>query len=179
MRPLLIVLFAATGAIAQTPAQPQSQTDEDQPKELHSALAVTPGAPVIKQKDLWDQSGIFHPFVRMPKYILQDQKAIWSSPFHTKKSDAKYWAVFGGAVAALIATDHLTVKDLPNTSSQVSFGAWTSRFGSAYSLIPISAGFYFIGTKTHADRLRETGLKTFCTRTTSTTVPASTASLSV
>jgi len=33
--------------------------------------------------------------------------------------------------------------------------------GSAYSLIPISAGFYFIGTAAHHDRFRETGLLCF------------------
>jgi len=169
VKSLVIVLLAAGGAIGQTQSQTaaqsetaaQSQAAENQPAPQHSALEVQPGAPVIKQRDLWDQSGVFHPFVRMPRYILQDQKDIWTSPLHTAKSDAKYWAIFGGAVAALIATDHLTVKDLPNTSSQVSFGTWTSRFGSAYSLIPISAGFYFIGTGTHDDRLRETGLLCF------------------
>jgi membrane-associated phospholipid phosphatase len=35
---------------------------------------------------------------------------------------------------------------------------WGSRVGSAYSLIPITAGFYFIGSGTHEERFRETGL---------------------
>ena len=38
---------------------------------------------------------------------------------------------------------------------------WASRVGSAYSLVPLSAGFYFIGTKAHSDRFRETGLLCF------------------
>jgi membrane-associated phospholipid phosphatase len=53
------------------------------------------------------------------------------------------------------------VKQLPNSSSQVSVSNWASRIGSAYSLIPISAGFYFVGTGTHDDRFRETGLLCF------------------
>jgi len=122
---------------------------------------VKPGPPVIKEKDLWTETGVFHPFLRMPRYILQDQKAIWTSPFHTAKSDVKYWVVFGGATAALIATDRWTVKQLPNSSSQVSVSTWGSRLGSAYSLIPISAGFYFIGTRAHRNRFRETGLLCF------------------
>ena len=97
----------------------------------------------------------------MPNYVLQDQKAIWTSPFHTAKKDAKYWAIFGGAAAALIATDKWTAKDLPNSSSQVSVSTWGSRFGSAYSLIPASTAIYLIGTGTHRDRLRETGLLCF------------------
>src|SRR5580692_2821599 len=88
-----------------------------------SAWSQTPdptsGQEVIKPKDFWDETGVFHPFVRMPKYILQDQKAIWTSPFHTRKQDAKFWAIFGSATVALIATDKWTAKNLPNSSSQV------------------------------------------------------------
>ena len=168
MRPtgaLLIVCLCASGAWGQTqdqnPATAQSQPAQDRDRTKGSALEVKPGQEVIKPKDLWTESGLFHPFVRMPKYIWQDQKAIWTSPFHTSKKDAKYWAIFGGATAALIATDRYTAKDLPNSSSQVSVSNWVSRIGSAYSLIPISAGFYFIGSGDHDDRLRETGLLCF------------------
>ena len=122
---------------------------------------MTPGPAVIKQKDLWTATGFFHPFVRMPKYILQDQKAIWTSPFHTSKKDAKFWAVFGTATVGLIATDKWTAKQLPTSSSSVSVSNWASRFGAAYTLIPLGAGFYFLGTGTHQERLRETGLIAF------------------
>jgi membrane-associated phospholipid phosphatase len=124
-------------------------------------IDVKPGPQAIKDKDLWEKSGWLHPFRRMPGYIAHDQKAIWTSPVHTSRSDIKWWAIFGGTTAALIATDHWTVKQLPNSSSQVSVSNWGSRFGSAYSLIPISAGFYFIGTGGHDERLRETGLIAF------------------
>ena len=124
-------------------------------------IEVKPGPQVIKNKDLWDETGVIHPFKRMPKYLLSDQKAIWTSPFHTAKSDIKWWVIFGGATAAALATDHLTARELPNSSSQVSVSTWASRTGSAYALIPISAGFYFIGTGTHNQRLRETGLIAF------------------
>ena len=183
MKPLLLVLLLllllnpfAPGALCQTPLpfsmeqppqqqpQPPPQTtapDQDKAKEQHSTLEVKPGPQVIKKKDFWTQTGVFHPFLRMPGYILQDQKALWTSPFHTAKADLKYWAIFGGAAAAFIATDRWTVKQLPNSSGQVSVGTWASRAGAAYSLIPISAGFYFIGTAAHADRFRETGLLCF------------------
>jgi membrane-associated phospholipid phosphatase len=141
-------------------AQTKADTPQQQPTEQRSTIEVKPGSPVIKQKDIWNETGLFHPFVRMPRYILQDQKAIWTSPFHTAKSDAKYWAVFGTAVGVLIATDRHTVKVLPNSSSQVSVSTWASRAGSAYSLIPISAGFYLLGGQSH-ERFRETGLLCF------------------
>lgn len=126
-----------------------------------STIKTEPAAPVLKEKDLWEKSGFLHPFRRMPRFVANDQKAIWTSPVHTAKSDIKWWAIFGGATAGLIASDRWTVKQLPNSSSQVSVSTWTSRFGSAYTLIPVSASFYFIGSKTDDERLRETGLIAF------------------
>ena len=143
-------------------AKPDDTTQKKPPDEARrSTLEVKPGPPVIKQKDLWEGTGYFHPFVRMPKYILQDQKAIWTSPIHTAKTDVKLWVIFGAATAALVATDRWTVKQLPNSPTQVSVSTWGSRFGAAYSLIPISGAFYFIGTGTNEERFRETGLMAF------------------
>src|ERR1035441_3602124 len=144
MKALLLfpVALLVTDAVGQQ--QPQQPIEEQR-----STMEVKSGSPVIENKDLWTDTGMFHPFVRMPKYILQDQKAIWTSPFHTARADGKYWAIFGGVTAALIATDGRTVQQLPNSSSQVSVSTWAPRFGSSYSLIPISVGFYFIGTGTH------------------------------
>jgi membrane-associated phospholipid phosphatase len=158
----LVFLMAAlaSGALGQTPQQAGEQPAQPT-GEQRSVIEVKPGPEAIKDKDLWTETGVFHPFARMPRYILQDQKAIWTSPFHTAKSDVKFWVIFGGSTAALIAADRWTVKQLPNSSSQVSVSTWGSRFGSAYSLIPISAGFYFIGTGVHSDRFRETGLLGF------------------
>jgi membrane-associated phospholipid phosphatase len=126
-----------------------------------TAIQVTPAAPVLKNKDLWDQTGLFHPFRRMPRFVAHDQAAIWTSPVHTARSDIKWWAIFGGATAALVATDQWTVKQLPNSHGQVTVSTWGSRFGSAYCLIPVSAGFYLIGSGRHDDRFRETGLIAF------------------
>ncbi len=128
---------------------------------LFTAIKVKPGAPAIKDKDLWEKTGYVHPFKRMPKYIWQDQKAIWTSPFHTVKSDAKWWAIFGAAAGALIATDRYTAKQLPNTPDQERLGNYTSNLGTGYTLIPISAAFYLLGTAGHDERFRESGLLSF------------------
>jgi membrane-associated phospholipid phosphatase len=168
---ILIPLLTIAAAFGQTPSEQDAPPTQQQPTKPaeeqqqgaaeRSAVEVKPGAQVIKQQDLWDETGYFHPFTRMPRYILRDQKAIWTSPFHTAKKDVKMWAIFGGATAILIATDRHSVALLPNSSSQVSVSTWGSRFGSAYSLIPLSAGFYFLGTAAHEDRFRETGLLCF------------------
>src|SRR5258707_15737218 len=155
---LVILLVSSTWALPSFGQTPSTDTgaDVEETVKKPSTLEVTPGAPVIKEKDLWNETGYLHPFVRMPKYILHDQKAIWTSPFHTTKEDAKWWAIFGLGTGVLIATDKHTVNQFPNSSTQVSVSTWGSRFGAAYSLVPISAGFYFIGTGGHEERLRET-----------------------
>jgi membrane-associated phospholipid phosphatase len=147
-----------TEPAAAPPAVEQPKT----PKQAdRSVIDVKPGENAIKNKDLWEETGVFHPFTRMPKFIIRDQVAIWTSPFHTSKSDAKWWAIWGGATAALIATDKWTVKQLPNTNGQRRIGTYTSNLGAAYSLVPISAGFYFLGSGFKNQRFRETGLLGF------------------
>ena len=79
----------------QSPAAPQTKPNAEEqrkpPDSAHpSTPEVKPGPPVLKQKDLWEGTGVFRPLLRMPKYILQDQKAIWTSPFHTSKQDMKF-----------------------------------------------------------------------------------------
>jgi membrane-associated phospholipid phosphatase len=145
-----------------SPAHDQSQLPPSPQHESNrSAIKVKPGGEAIKDKDLWEKTGYIHPFARMPKYVLQDQKAIWTSPFHTAKSDVKWWAIFGAATGALIATDKWTERQLPNTSAQVRLGNYTSNIGAAYTLIPIGAGFYFLGTAKHSEHFRETGMLAF------------------
>jgi membrane-associated phospholipid phosphatase len=142
-------------------ANGQDQPQQSQADKNNSAIQVKPGGEAIKNKDLWEKTGYIHPFKRMPKYIAQDQKAIWTSPFHTAKRDAKFWAIFGAATGALIATDKWTEKQFPNTNAQVRLGNYTSNLGAAYTLIPISAGFYFLGTAKGSEHFRETGLIAF------------------
>lgn len=165
--PILAIAWSLTPVLAQetqsgeSAPQATSGSQSSVQKADRSTVEVTPGPPVITQQDLYEGTGFFHPFLRMPKYVLQDQKAIWSSPVHTAKSDIKWWAIFGGAAAALIATDQWTVKAFRNSDDQVAISNWGSRLGSAYSLIPISSAFYFVGTPKHEERFRETGLLGF------------------
>jgi membrane-associated phospholipid phosphatase len=87
-----------------------------------------------------------------------DQKSIWLSPFHIKRQDAKWWLLFGSATAALIATDHWTSRQLPNTSGQIDVSHVTSGFGAGYSVVPGVVTFYAAGAIRKDERLRETGL---------------------
>ena len=143
---------AAAGQHA-APAAPQTAN--------RSVTKPKPAGQVIKPKDYSDASGYWHPFARMPRYILEDQKAIWTSPFHSSKGDAKYWLIFCGATGALIATDKYVSKNAPNPSWLQTLGSDVSYLGEWYTLMPISAAFYFGGTAMHKDHFREAGLLSF------------------
>ncbi|HEY7338080.1 MAG TPA: phosphatase PAP2 family protein [Bryobacteraceae bacterium] len=142
----------------QTPAQaPQTSV---QPQN-NSALGVTPGTQAIKEKDLYEQSGYLHPFRRIPKFVMTDQKRIWTSPFHTSRENIKWWAIFGGATAGLIAADQHIEKAAPSNSTLVHVGNDVSYLGTAYTLIPIAGAFYLAGSAAHEERFRDTGLLSF------------------
>lgn len=148
-------------ALLTSKAAAQSSSDEPEPQQPHTVLPVKPGTEAIKDKDLYEKSGYLHPFVRMPKFILGDQKRIWTSPFHTSKQDAKYWAIFGGLTAGLIAADQHIAKNAPNNPTLVHIGSDASYLGTAYTLIPVAGAFYFMGSATQNERFRESGLLSF------------------
>ena len=93
--------------------------------------------------------------------MVVDQKAIWTSPFHTSKKDAKYWAIFGGATGLLIAFDEQIQQNAPNPQWLVNLGTKGSYLGAAYTLIPVAGAFYFAGSKTSNERFREAGMMSF------------------
>src|ERR1035438_10875311 len=92
--------FFASTAFSQTPppgsssnGQPSAAAQtkpnaEEQEKPPDSAQPSTPegkpGPPVLKQKDLWEGTGVFRPLLRMPQYLFQDQNGLWSHPFRTR-----------------------------------------------------------------------------------------------
>jgi len=132
-----------------------------QSEQKQSVLEVQPGTEALKNKDFYVESGYFHPFRRMARFVAVDQKKIWTSPFHTSKADIKWWAIFGGATAGLIAADKHIQSAAPSNSTLVRIGTDASYLGTPYTLIPISAGFYLVGTAARNDRFRETGLLAF------------------
>jgi len=160
---ILIVISAISVTAQQTPSDRKA---EQQNKEAaagdkpDSVLDVKPGSPTIKTKDITQERKLA-PWLRLPRYILQDQKLIWTSPFHTSKSDAKWWLIVGGTTAGLIASDKWTSKQLPNTNDQLNVSTWTSRLGGAAVLLPETAAFYFVGLAADNQRFRETGILGF------------------
>jgi membrane-associated phospholipid phosphatase len=120
-----------SGALAQTPATP-SPTPQPSP------------TPTLERKFL--------------KNILQDQRAIWTSPLHLQKEDAKWLAPLGLSTTALIATDRRTADALDDNRTRLNVSHAISYVGSGYGAGSIAGAFYLIGRATHNARARETGL---------------------
>ncbi|MEO8048791.1 MAG: phosphatase PAP2 family protein [Acidobacteriota bacterium] len=89
---------------------------------------------------------------------MLDQKEIWTSPFHMRGSDAKWWIGIGGVTAALIATDRHTSTVFENSRGQITWGNNLSRIGTSYTLLPIVAGFYGYGVLRDDAKPREVGV---------------------
>src|SRR5215831_17513229 len=90
--------------------------------------------------------------------ILLDQKDIWTSPFRMNRDSAKWWILFGGVTAALIATDSHTINAFENAPTQVRWGNNISKIGAVYTVIPVVAGFYTAGVAVDNAKARETGV---------------------
>jgi membrane-associated phospholipid phosphatase len=95
---------------------------------------------------------------KLGRNIVLDQKDIWTSPFHMNRHNAGLWVGFAAVTAGLIASDHWSSTQLENSTGQVSWANHISNIGSAYTLIPITAGFYGFGVLKNDSTARETGV---------------------
>jgi len=90
------------------------------------------------------------------KDFAEDQKAIWTSPFHVRLVDADWLVPLGGAAAAMFATDTEVSKHLSNSPSRISNSNSLANYGIA-SLVAAGGGMFLWGHLTHNDHMRETG----------------------
>jgi membrane-associated phospholipid phosphatase len=101
------------------------------------------------------------PESRFVKNILRDQRAIWTSPFHATRGDAKWLAPLGGAAALLFATDRRTGGEEAEgglNPVRLKISRDISQGGSIYVTSGIAAAFYLAGRASGNARARETGL---------------------
>ncbi|HXD31309.1 MAG TPA: phosphatase PAP2 family protein [Pyrinomonadaceae bacterium] len=92
------------------------------------------------------------------KNILQDQKAIWTSPLHLQRADSKWMIPFGIGSMALITTDRITGDEIAESTRQVKASRIVSRGGSTLGTVAVTATFYLVGRAKHDSRARETGV---------------------
>ena len=92
------------------------------------------------------------------KDILQDQKAIWTAPFHLQREDAK-WVIPGSiGLMALFTTDRITGDEIAEFDAPVKTSRAVSYAGSVYGLAAVAGTFYLVGRKHDDARARETGV---------------------
>lgn len=92
------------------------------------------------------------------KHILEDQKAIWTAPFHIQRAETR-WVVPGSiGLMALFTTDRITGDEIAEFDRQVGASKAISYAGSAYGVGAAAGAFYLIGRKKNNARARETGV---------------------
>ena len=92
------------------------------------------------------------------KNILEDQKAIWTAPFHIRRADTK-WVLPGSiGLMALFTTDRITGDEIAEFEDQVGTSRDISYVGSVYGVGAAAGAFYLIGRKQNDARARETGV---------------------
>ena len=143
-----LVLLTLLAGIS-TPAFAQSGEPEEAAQRSSVEGKETPAEPEAHGTRLHWQD--------IPKNILHDEKAIFTSPLHINGENARWWMLFGGATAALIASDQKISDTLPQTTAFTTPSRWASRLGATYSLYPLWSTFYIVGTLGNNPRARDTG----------------------
>ncbi|MBV8857528.1 MAG: phosphatase PAP2 family protein [Acidobacteria bacterium] len=135
----LCAAFVAGASAGAAQSQPAADRQEDKP-----APAATPSPTPSRERRFFAD-------------ILRDQRAIWTSPFHLGRDDAKWLAPLGAATLALAATDQYTGQ-LSDNDQRISVSRDISQAGGIYSTAGLAAGFYLVGRAAGNERARETGL---------------------
>lgn len=92
------------------------------------------------------------------KNVLRDQKAIWTSPLHLQRSDAKWVLPSAMGLMALFSTDRITGDEIAESDRSVSASRAISYGGSVYGVGAAAGTFYLLGRLKNNYRERETGV---------------------
>jgi hypothetical protein len=160
LRRLALACFALMCSNSGCWAQDQFVPPADTPPEAQAGEPERPPDRDDRDRVLYsDESERVGPLTtKLVRNILMDQKDIWTSPFHMDRRDAISWAIIAGGTGALVASDHWTSRQLPNTVDQVSISKDVSQLGAEYTVLPVTAGLYIGGAIFHNPKARETGI---------------------
>jgi membrane-associated phospholipid phosphatase len=131
-------------------ALPQAAAPAPQPPDTFRAKPMLSDPPA-KDQDHHNVIG-----ARFLTDLLQDQKAIWTSPGNIRAADAVWLMPLGLATAVTLSTDTEFSKHLSNSPSRLKHSNDFSNYGLA-SMAGSTAGLYFLGYITHDDHKREAG----------------------
>jgi membrane-associated phospholipid phosphatase len=149
---LPVLLFAWSASAQIKPQAPSSEARPSSSPEVKPAPEASP-TPEVKATPTLE-----HRFFRN---VLRDQAAIWTSPFHAGRGDAKWLAPLGVSAAVFFATDRHTAGEMLEggaSPTRLKISRDISQAGNLYTTGGIAAAFYFFGRGSHNVRARETGL---------------------
>jgi membrane-associated phospholipid phosphatase len=158
---LFVSLFLCSGIAAFADDEEQQTQQDEQTQQAHAdSQAKQPPAAQNPDQIVRPSETASPPSTarRILTNVWSDQKAMWTSPFHTKPEDRKWWGLFGLGTAALIAGDQHISNSISYDTTQVSFSKNFSQIGADYTTGPIAAGFYFYGKWKDDPKARETGV---------------------
>src|SRR5215475_4874033 len=100
---MLVILFLTVPhslLLAQV-SEPQEQEEQKQPQEPQEAQGTKTPPPEKPDQIVRPSETASTPSTgrKIITNFWHDQKAMWTSPFHVNKSDAKWWALFAGSTA--------------------------------------------------------------------------------
>ena len=125
-------------------AAPEKQNET----ETQNPLAGAPQQPAEKSDWQLERS--------LPKNLLKDQIAIWTSPAYVRTADSLWLVPFLGVTAGFIATDRAAVSDLPSAPNRVNQFKNVSDYG-LYGMAGFSGALYLSGVMFSNPHQRETG----------------------
>ena len=136
---------SATNPSASTPSSTQSPTQSStQPDTPPSALPDAP-QPALTPRDL-------------PRNILHDQAAIWTSPAHLRMSNALGPVALVLATTLVITTDHQVMSSSRLQNASLNSHASTASNGLVGGFVAAPAIIYGLGRFRHDDHATETGI---------------------
>ncbi len=136
---LLVVAAVGGHAIAQnTPAPADSTSLPNAPSSQSSDRAIT-------LRDL-------------PRWVLQDQQAIWTSPLKLRARDLRWLVPLAAATGAGIATDHHTMNSVVSHDADFNQANVDASNVMVGGILIAPGALYGIGLAKHDEHAREAGL---------------------
>jgi len=162
IRTSCFVLLLTVPAIAQVSSSPGTISDPDSTSSVSLQAADASQDRIQAQQTAKETPaepeahGTRLRWQDIPKNILYDQKAIWTSPFRINRDNAKWWLGFGAGTAVLVGTVDRRLSDrMPNSSKMIRVSKWSSQLGADYTIFPLFATFYLVGKVGDNPRARD------------------------
>lgn len=121
------------------------------------AAGALPDAPQPQTQDQGNSDAIVG-LRDLPKNLLSDQKAIWTSPLHINGSNAIVPVILVAGTTVAITADHEVMSETVSHNPNFNSNALTLSNGMLGALLVAPAAFYGAGKAKHDDHATETGV---------------------